>query len=149
MSLKFCCLCQGCLQLMISALSSVAVGQQCPTTISSPLVQTRMHVWIFTDTHSDIHTCGVVQLKIPFTQKWKFCLSKSLTLVHPWNTNKDICNILSSSNPSNPNFAHDKSNPEAQTSLVLKHQASLSFCVYHIWCALCVLINQCLYMNET
>lgn len=55
MSLKFCCLCQGCLQLMISALSSAAVGQQSPTTISSPLVQTRMHVWIFTHTQTLTH----------------------------------------------------------------------------------------------
>lgn len=108
MSLKFCCLCQGCLQLMISALSSAAVGQQSPTTISSPLVQTRMHVWIFTHTKTltHIHThmwskmfSGVVQLKRPFTQKLKFCLSKSLTLVNLWNTNKDLCNLLSSSNP--------------------------------------------------
>lgn len=59
-SLTFCSLfvCQGCLQPMISALSLAAVGQRCPTTTSSPLVQTRMHVWIFTQTHthSHIHT---------------------------------------------------------------------------------------------
>lgn len=45
------CVCQGCLQPMISALSLAEVGLQCPTTISSPLVQTRMHVWIFTHAH--------------------------------------------------------------------------------------------------
>lgn len=48
---------QGCLQPMTSALSLVAVAQQSPTTISSPLVQIRMHVWIL---HSHLHTHNTV-----------------------------------------------------------------------------------------